>query len=836
MRNSLFVFLMLLMIPILCLGQEHPITKTNVPKKYLLPKCNIDLPNDKDEVLNNSIWIVYSDRDSNQVFLDETLTRRGKSISFLQKCYVLKKKNEKLLIGWPQFTKSGKEEFLQSDTGWISANNLILWSHCCVNQSIFMGILDTLLLDSKLLILNKYDNDDLQNLETNPALYKAPSFTNKIGDLKSFDFYYVYKKSNDGEFYLIGDSTAFNHGNNDDLRINKVIKGWVPKNYCVEWNHRIALEPNYDTNAITERKWSDNQNSTNFNNGIIIFDEFSSAKNFYKSFSGNQRFIDFNQFDGIGNIVHIENPLYIARKNDCLNRFFLLDNETNSNNSINEKIHKVGFITKTFFPRLCEDTLRKIKTLIINRRKVNLIFVIDASSSLTSPETHINIITGIETAIESINKANNSLSQPQSHQRLDIRIGIVLYRDDYAENHLVDVLNLNNSISSSRQWLLDSFVSEYNKSDVNDQDYTEALYYGLNVAIDTFDINKNETNYLFIIGDAGDHQDTAKTSYVIENTLIEKISESNFSIIGYGIPSTNMQNSENVSNIFINQLKTIIEGSRVMKNYRLNRSFTLSYNSNDSTYSFQEGLTSPSIKKGNGHQRDLSQFITNSILTINEKTNQDILTCSEILLKIDNGTIEYFGDISVLVTNLIINGASDAFILRLLNQLKYYYKEGYAIYELRRRNYPDFKYVFLTEQYKYEKYKVFINEISQITDIIGDDILRKKIANQMSWLINIMRGEISEKDYLQDDFNSISFFHLIKCLTGYSLGDKYLNWTINNVLNEKEIVKKTDISGFINSCKKVNKKFLEYSNLNCCHFNIGNKVYYWIDESLVNLN
>jgi len=139
------------------------------------------------------------------------------------------------------------------DFGWVSAGDMLLWNHCLVtsnrvNKKIYVyGINDNwqIFVDEPSINWQERgsQSDDRYAFRVMPS--DAQTVGRSSHEAGPLEVYYLYKVSNDGKFYLLGPS-PLNKGHNSIL-------GWLPKDLCVSWFNRVALEPNWDPEAEDER-------------------------------------------------------------------------------------------------------------------------------------------------------------------------------------------------------------------------------------------------------------------------------------------------------------------------------------------------------------------------------------------------------------------------------------------------------------------------------------------------------------------------------------------------------------------------------------------------------
>ncbi|HPS12051.1 MAG TPA: vWA domain-containing protein, partial [Prolixibacteraceae bacterium] len=127
-------------------------------------------------------------------------------------------------------------------------------------------------------------------------------------------------------------------------------------------------------------------------------------------------------------------------------------------------------------------------------RNVNVMFVIDATSSM---------IPYSKTIQDAIKSSMRSLLKGQNNYRF----GALLYRDASEGN--ANAIHYTRDLSSNYNGII-SLLSRYMTPTYNkcNNDPEECVFYGMKKAIERFDPSPDESNFIILIGDAGNHNRT----------------------------------------------------------------------------------------------------------------------------------------------------------------------------------------------------------------------------------------------------------------------------------------------------------------------------------------
>lgn len=205
-----------------------------------------------------SFWPVYSDRENNPTYFDKKCKKENIKLHFLE-CFVVAEETDDAVrlvrfdpIKQPfvekQGTKKGELVFKENveDVGWIKKKYLLLWDNSIVNETTKL---------SKKALLNSGQGESIQNSNSvfKVNLYNYPEniSKNKILKIRNAEFRYLFVLKEDSESKMILVSETKKIRSN---LVKEEILGWMLKNQLLVFDNSISLRPNYDLDAIAERK------------------------------------------------------------------------------------------------------------------------------------------------------------------------------------------------------------------------------------------------------------------------------------------------------------------------------------------------------------------------------------------------------------------------------------------------------------------------------------------------------------------------------------------------------------------------------------------------------
>lgn len=472
-KYILFALIMKISVCINLQAQTELPAKAMFRPKYLLERNDTRAEWDskiKNENWGNSsnrFWDVYSDRADNFTFSTSSGITRFKQLDFMEKVKIAKISNGYALIY--------KEEYAQSfpdisksaiSLGWISIDHLLLWNSCPIDKH---KIYD------KGVVVNNLDelsSDD--GVNTRPSFKENPELTKSTGlEALKLEFYFIYKE--EGESFLIGKQNQIEGSNSEKA----VILGWISKKSITRWNQRICLEPVYGQNNLAKLSGSIKPAIFLEKNQAIAYQTNGSMENAY-----------------------VRPPLELNRMLPYTFRYPILSTPQ-------EDVHNVvtiGNMSESTIKPTAE-TFEKYNYLKKLQANINVVFVIDGTSSMTKYYKPI-----AEALIKSTKKDDISSR---------FKFGAVIYRDYIDKNEAIETKPLT-SIDKINE--ITSFLMQVEAKSHAGDDLPEALFYGLETALDkNMGFQKDESNFIILVGDAGNHLDDAegRTLDKITNKLAE---------------------------------------------------------------------------------------------------------------------------------------------------------------------------------------------------------------------------------------------------------------------------------------------------------------------------
>lgn len=225
----------------------------DIPQKFILPNGD-QLLSKNEKYLSGNVWEVFSDRIYNKTTIKPTGGGTAKVLRYLEKFYVLEiRKKYVHIIKDTNISKDGIFSSQAQDYGWISSNNLLLWSHCIVddnykNKRVFIF---------RTTETNNYFKD-LEDQKQNEAVF--------------FQILYVLKQEKNRSLLVKKIRLYGNHKEYDNAII-----GWVDNNKFITFKTNLFVEPRYK-----------NQETTEIDNSQINHPIFINKKSVKKALSGKK--------------------------------------------------------------------------------------------------------------------------------------------------------------------------------------------------------------------------------------------------------------------------------------------------------------------------------------------------------------------------------------------------------------------------------------------------------------------------------------------------------------------------------------------------------------------
>lgn len=441
----------------------------------------------------SKFWVVYSDRANNATYTTpSTYGTQCDKLDFNEKVRIAKISGDFALvysepqegIQYPKISAGAKAK------GWIPLSNLLLWRTCPTNEK---GIYYKALIVANLDKTHKGDNDL-------GRLYYSPSKTGKSENLQSdMNFYFIMKRSSNGLVLLARQYKM-------DGATEYVMHGWVSESSIIPWNQRSCLEPNWNPDDVEYFK-------TQGTKAIVYSDKGMSVK------SADIAYGRKNSEDN--------NPYSTYRMNNKAMRFPILDNDTQ-----NDQVYKCttfgtvgGSLSEA---QNYQEQINKARENVASGlQNVNLIVVIDGTTSMEK------YFPAVKHAIkEGFNYFRDNYK---------VRVGLVIYRDYPDGAGLVEYTPLTSPTDARLLSMLDTGGKYGIKSHPSDHTHTEALFKGLETALDMSKMGykADQGNLILVVGDCGNALDDQRC--LSEEQILSKLVKNNVQLMSFQVRRQNSQ-------------------------------------------------------------------------------------------------------------------------------------------------------------------------------------------------------------------------------------------------------------------------------------------------------
>ena len=762
-----------------------------VPEKYLFPTENVELPKPND-ILSDQSWFVWSDRSNNPVFLTSDGNEKIAEAAFGEKFAVLGIQGNRLRLAKIDDIVNGMLQQGKQYFGWVDADKLVLWNHCLIT--------DCCKKDKKAMVFNFVDSNNSGSQGLSPNFYNgAGSNYESLSQAGTgiARMYFVYKET--GDYLLLGRSSNF-----INTELSDVVDGWIPKRYCSIWSTNLALEINWYPEAVNERE-------NNINN-VLVWENQADAASLSKE----------------GKWLFRENHMYQERTNGFRNRFLLLEQNITPEGNIHNQPIKVGLIGDISKMDQDEVDWEKLLTLtdgLEKTRNINILFVVDASKSMEGYS--VSVANALHKAMDIINEKNNA-----STEQNQFRFGAVLFRDE-AEENIVHIFgsHFTGNINELGQWVQTYMTPQYNRYDI---DTPEALYFGINQALETYSPNPNETNYLIVIGDAGDHQNPEKVrTFINEEQIIDNLVKYNMNMLAYQLHRPVVQSADNPYQDFENQVKRIMLNSANKSRNQMNidTSEVINFETTGDNF-FKLNSQSPVIgaifietTNATTTVQQLETYLIDAIERINDQTTKHL----KELIKVLEGSSN-IGEMPQIIDDLIKSGMGIQDIKIILSGgLNQVYQEGYTLLQPENASYPWFQYVLLIEKSDLHTLKSGLSKLIRCKDYSPPQ-RRKRLIYAWEEILIICNGNHSNIELRQSTARDLSM-----CMTCLPGKNKFLNVKLSD-LQDPVVVSDKDINEFIRDFEETLQIVDKILNMGTEYPSISdpesNEIYFWIPTDI----
>jgi hypothetical protein len=427
-----------------------------LPKAFEKPSANTKT--DEDGGKSDLPWVVFSDRDENFSTTAPGGSLIMKKLNFMEPFYVSKEENGYVkLIKYKAGMVRGRKITDKKSAisyGWVPVSKLLLWQRSYSNPQSGYPEKSLAIINGAIPLTQSkyyYDNTDSVYVYTTPELKK------KATKIRLHEVNYIFKKSEDGKKYLIG--------NEDQLVADsaaKSIYGWIAADAVHSWGDRLYIAPakagSYDmTDSVAMAL-----------NGVHA-DPLLDANDFV--LTGAPVLSD----DAKGNYtVGLASDVY--KKSD-------------------NKVITIGGLSLSYLTYL---NLRK------NIHHINVVFVVDGGSPMTK------YFSGLTNTIQSFQNIFNEYDRKNK-----ISYGAVVYRGE--SSCPVQGILSTPSLSSDYRKLMSFLTDEAKKTERCDGRVAQQpVFEGVKAGLSLLKGHVNETNLVVLIGSTGNQNSTYLLNQVVD--------------------------------------------------------------------------------------------------------------------------------------------------------------------------------------------------------------------------------------------------------------------------------------------------------------------------------
>ncbi len=470
----------------------------------------------------NIYWEAYSDCDNNVTYMSSsTSSPKCGELKFSQAVRIAKiDYNTGMALVYSDPQKNIDYPHISGDAefhGWVPMKRLLLWSGCLANKH---GILNKALICVNFEAYKKLTS----NAGSLDVGYRRPNKNGPMVSIKSGTarFYFIMKREN-GMALLATQSTM------EGTYSRELLYCWIEEQNYVPWNQRTCLEPTWDTEAV-EYFIKQGIKTQSFYEDIALTNRIGGESIPYKkTLPADMLYMSSDEWDDMFRWPgsKLRNPILDGSTKDIwnLSTFVAPGGGVNPIDSEEQKI------------------MEENKRVLDNKLKYNIVFVIDGTDSMNP------YFPQVRDAIKS--------SLTYFDAEWQVKIGVVVYRNKADGDRITEFRPL-----TPRDKI--GHVAEYlDKVETKSVGFTheEALYTGINTALDKMHFKDGESNIIIVIGDCGERIEGPDTQ---RDNIVARLVEKDIHLMSFQV--------NNVSGItayskFTSQMNYLIRNS-MLRNYK----------------------------------------------------------------------------------------------------------------------------------------------------------------------------------------------------------------------------------------------------------------------------
>lgn len=725
----------------------------------------------------NTYWNAWSDRNNNITYDQPGGQPWGKlawnqkvRIARISKGYALVYNESVSGLNFPNISASAQAE---GSLGWVPLKHLLLWQSCPTN--------DLHIYHKALIVMNLNERKKGEN-EIKALAYQNPETRSEGKQLRSMaKFFYVMKEEGDLCLLATGPSMS-------GLADN-VLFGWVSRKFFIPWDQRSCLEPNW------------NKSDADFFAG-----KGDSARVFLSP-SLDTRIL--SKPYAIPNKVDNQNFPY--RLNPGLMRFPILDNNTS-----NQNIYHCTAFAGWGKGNLSDDVELVdvedndadiiIDQALKNQAIINLIIVIDGTTSMG------DFYDPMQKAIQ---EASNYLGD---EGRRTVKVGVVIYRDYSDGEYVTEVQPMTDPKSPALRKFLTDGGNYGIKSSPNDRTMTEALFKGIDVALDTktMGYSPENSNIMLVVGDCGNALNDKK---IESSELARRLVENNIQLASFQVRNKNDQDFY----LFRDQMGELIRDNLGKQYARVSTGIKTKWSevpngvefiANVNRHFFLGSSHWANEEDGVMRSADLEQLITHRYQQFSLVINEWLKILQNADITLGGGQAEDPLDVSFLATKFTPDE-----LKRVKAGSSLMAVDGYTLKcdESGRSYWQPVLYITSDE------FKDLLKNLGKVVNSSATGSDRKAFVNAIK---HIIKAQVP--DYSDSELNSMSTDKVMELIGGLHAGIKTMNkYTLSQIQDENAVPPST-FNALVASFKR------KYKNLERMLTSYPYKVrrnettYYWI--------
>jgi hypothetical protein len=486
------------------------------PSKYNEVWNENDLTPQSNENRNRDNWVVYSAIAGVSTYQRPSLSSpKALTLGYMDFFFVAEEQGEFVHLFKDERIDFNKLSTSAQDYGWAQKKDLLIWRSGLVTRDLHIY--------RKALVVNTVESiadskfQDLKVLKFRQGPGNDAAFTEYQS--RMFEYYYVFKTATDADgntWYLIASTNMVT-----SYRNRTKILGWADKQRLIDWDSRLAVEPNWDPAAIQERREQKTRPVVFFTNresavdygrlgreagdSLRIWDRDSARE---RAVGDLPRFPVLAPFERVGNFDLVRAGIVGDVKHNLETVF---------------TAEKYAAIKQQM-----TDKLREKKT-------VNVVFVIDATQSMRPYSRAVR---------NAIQKTIETLKTSQSNNTFNF--AVTVYRD-HTEPKPTETLDFSTNPREIMRFL-------ENVQESHDTTIYEDVYDGILEALYACQPDKDATNFMVLIGDAGNHLDDLGDK---EDEISKLLKEDEFNFLVFQVHNNGGTNERQAYGDFVNQFHRI---------------------------------------------------------------------------------------------------------------------------------------------------------------------------------------------------------------------------------------------------------------------------------------